>query len=417
MNLYPIPAARWDEFLSRIAKLSKRAEKLGRAPIEVREVDRYRRALVATETGNRLLERDAEPRGVKLIGWREFVECEVTGEAPKLEGWEFLAVIEPADKTGEANLVVPVPGRDVPAELIERHTTSSLKCDHCGYDRRRNETFLVRHEDGRVREVGRTCLADFLGHKSPESVARYCGFLISAADIAGALFDEEIGGGSRIPEFVDLPTYLAVVSACIRKSGWLSRSAAFERYGDSHLSTSNEAVCAIFGDDERLRVEVTDADKADALAAVEWAESLEPNGNDYLAVIHTIAEAGCFRLKRAGYAASILPSYRREVESARERELAAESDWFGEIKKRDTFKLTLLYTREIDSPYGLKILYVFADENGNRAKWFCSGRPLRDAEGREIADGATVTFKATVKAHEEYRGARETVLTRAALVD
>ena len=47
-------------------------------------------------------------------------------------------------------------------------------------------------------------------------------------------------------------------------------------------------------------------------------------------------------------------------------------------------------------------------------KWFSSSKSLDMPDGSfaALVEGQTVTLKATVKKHDEYKGIRETVLTR-----
>lgn len=59
-------------------------------------------------------------------------------------------------------------------------------------------------------------------------------------------------------------------------------------------------------------------------------------------------------------------------------------------------------------------LHAFVDADGNRVKWFASSKSLAMPDGSfaALVEGQTVTLKATVKKHDEYKGIRETVLTR-----
>ncbi len=69
-------------------------------------------------------------------------------------------------------------------------------------------------------------------------------------------------------------------------------------------------------------------------------------------------------------------------------------------------ELTVMSARGMDSRWGTTILYKMRDASGNVFTWFSSG-------GAGLEAGKTIKLDATVKAHGEYKGVRETVLTRA----
>lgn len=86
------------------------------------------------------------------------------------------------------------------------------------------------------------------------------------------------------------------------------------------------------------------------------------------------------------------------------------SEYFGEVDKR--YDLTLTYVRshswETTFAYNRSIQYLhsFKDEAGNIFVWK-TGTSLYNIE-----ENSTVTIKGTVKEHSEYRGIKQTVLTR-----
>lgn len=90
------------------------------------------------------------------------------------------------------------------------------------------------------------------------------------------------------------------------------------------------------------------------------------------------------------------------------------SEWQGDIGSRLT--LTLHIDRVFQHTfyrnmgyYGSEVsyMYLMSDAAGNQYKWSTS---------KEYEEDSTVTFKATVKEHSEYKGIKQTVLTRCTLV-
>jgi len=101
------------------------------------------------------------------------------------------------------------------------------------------------------------------------------------------------------------------------------------------------------------------------------------------------------------------------------------SEWVAEPKKRIEFELTLVNDYVYDgctySYYdsGVRHIYTFRDGHGNCIVWKTSnplGVWVEDENGCEewveAEIGDTVTMKATVKEHGEYKDTKQTVITR-----
>lgn len=97
------------------------------------------------------------------------------------------------------------------------------------------------------------------------------------------------------------------------------------------------------------------------------------------------------------------------------------SQWVGEVKERIERVVTYLgrssYERRSFSGYGTDTVNIhrFADDEGNLLVWKTTAYLERiDEEGflAFIEHGTRVTLRGTVKAHDEYRGTKQTVLSR-----
>lgn len=98
----------------------------------------------------------------------------------------------------------------------------------------------------------------------------------------------------------------------------------------------------------------------------------------------------------------------------------SKSEWIGEVKKRLDLTLTLVndyeYYGRSYSYYdkGERHIYTFRDERGNCIVWKTSN-PLGiwvDGKWVEADIESIVTMRATVKEHGEYKGIKQTVVTR-----
>jgi len=70
----------------------------------------------------------------------------------------------------------------------------------------------------------------------------------------------------------------------------------------------------------------------------------------------------------------------------------------------------VLQLRTVDGQYGLSTLVKLVTDEGNLLSWFASGSVDED-----VCVGDRVTVVGTIKRRSEYRGTRETQLTRVVL--
>lgn len=127
--------------------------------------------------------------------------------------------------------------------------------------------------------------------------------------------------------------------------------------------------------------------------------------NNFLGDVITRALAGGFISDRA-LAAAIKVVGELEAQAVRR----ANSKHTGEVGKRQKFTATVVRVSNYERPRYASY--------GNETVWIIS---LADAEGNTLVSksasfyaekGETLTFKATVKAHDEYRGERQTIIQR-----
>lgn len=403
---YRIPEDNLPRLYTQIEKLNKRARKLGVAEISLEHL---------SEELTEIRDPNDPIDPLRVIGYRKWITLRVDGETPRLAGWAFLARLSHVEG---GTLVLNVPGAEVP----ERFRTAEPLCEHCGTIRRRNDTFVLRHEDGTIKQVGRNCLADFLGHANPEMLARAAEWLISIHALAGALEEGDVDDYYRdnSPHYYHLGSYLTYVAACIIKNGWVSKGRARDTY---ETSTADEALSAMYPSSYLSLAQREDlprpneADDELAQAALDWAAGLtdEQVTNDYLHNLRVLASAGVVDSRGLGLGASTIVAYQkameREVQNRIRREQRGNSEHFGEVKKREVFTLTFTGWSEFEGNYGTTYVMRFVDATGNEAVWFAS-RAQQD-----MSVGSTYEVKATVKAHNVRNEIKQTILTRCKVGD
>lgn len=340
---------------------------------------------------------------------RNCVDIELVCDRPALAGWELLAVIEPLDG---GNLIRKVPG----AEEIsfDAWRNSNLVCDHCHKARRRNETFLVRAtgEDsniaaGTIRQVGRNCLADFLGGQSPTAIISRLAWPQIVENLG-----ESGGGGNYMDLSCDPLAYLVWVAAVIRVDGWTSRAQA---RNEDKPSTSDDASYLMDppGDSfqareawrrAREKYAPSDKDHETAKAALAWAQNLEGN-SEYELNLRLVARQERTSPKHRGILASAISAYERAMgRRAAAHKARAASTHQGEVGKRVELALTVERVTDVDSQYGTVHIHVMRDLDGNVYVW--------KTGSKRIAPGTECKGKCTIKAHTEYNGVAQTELSR-----
>ncbi len=413
---YLIPEENLAGLEEAIAGLNKRAAKLGCVAIEFcSEFSHQMRLYKDHEKRCWVKEGEKAPENYEFTGTiSRWFKVTVTGETPHYAGWSLVAILQHlvADDCEKVEVIRAVPGHTVPVEFRGRGTV----CDHCGTLRRRNDTFIVRHEDGTCKQVGRSCLGDFLGHADPHQIASAAEFFVRLGTICSEFEDErEAGGRCR---YSSLDHYLAWVATVIRTCGWLSRGKARETFKMATADYAMSLMCNPRTQYEFIREfgRPSEEDEATVTDVIAWARSLSDREelNDYLYSLNAIARAGIVDDRSLGIAASMIVACRfdrdKQAEAAREKTEAAKNQHFGTVGERAEFTLTLIgEPQPIEGEFGTTWIHRFRDETGNYATWFGSNNNL----GMEV--GEAKRLKATVKKHDIYHGMAQTILSRVAI--
>lgn len=427
MQTYLIPSNNLHPLREGIAKLNKRCRKLGVPEITCSaQVDHVR---IGVARDGKRVGWYTEEQFAKCSGGivdtgerREWYAVEVSGQSPVISGWTFVATLEPLslEDGSVENLVSNLPGEKCPVEF----RGAIGRCDHCNAARRRKETFVVRSGD-EYKCVGRQCLKDFLGyHADPHTLASVAETLASLTTLCESAGDVEgFGGGSGEPTW-SIEAFLTLTAAAIAKRGWLSKGAARDR-DDLQNATANIVLDVLTPPSPTAPYEVraawkelvaqltpTEQSKATAEASIQWALDLNPREDeDYLANVKLIARHGLVTRKTSGVAASIVPAYLRAVEEEVKRTQRAQlppSNHVGTVGQREKgpVKVRCVGLTSHTGAFGTTGIHKLVDEAGNDLTWFAS-------EGAEwIAQGNEAHISYTVKKHDEFRGRKQTVVTR-----
>lgn len=331
----------------------------------------------------------------------KFILVEAEGVA-KVNGWKFVASIEHTEKGNILNKACEM-------ELPDRFYTTDPVCEHCNSSRSRKDTFIVWNEEtGEFKQVGKSCLKDFTGGMSAEGVAQYT-----------SLFEELIKGETPSVGYGEIyypvKEYLMYVAETVKYFGYVpttsyeesTRRRALHYYDMEHGGKFSEA------DEKRIKEEMqrvsfnaqSNADVVENMLG--WLDE-QNTENNYFHNLKTACSLEYTAFRNLGILASLFPTYNRnlirEAEAKKKAEEDILSDYVGTIGDRVEVEVkSFQCVTSWETDYGITRIYTFTDDAGNIYTWKTSNFVDEESANK---------IKGTIKAHKEYRGVKQTELTR-----
>lgn len=328
--------------------------------------------------------------------------------------WEFVANVE---HTESGNVFRKSP--DIDYEIPQRYYDSYPVCEHCKTNRVRKMTYIVKNKKtNEFKQVGNSCLCDFIKGRSAEEMAQYISLYNTL--ISGE-YSEPLGSGfQRYYETKELLSYMAETVRLLgyvkRKDddgNWNTNSTAnmVERFykADHNLFVSFERgveeetlmIMEKIGfnhENEEAKKMVTDV--------LEWINTTKDN-SDFIHNLKVVTKLEYNSWDKVGILCAIFPSYKRAMEwkSQKEKQQKAdkESGYVGEIGQRISIEnVQTIIVSSYETDFGYVYIHKFTDENGNIYIWKSSSGSHAEA----------TKVKGTVKEHSEFKGVKQTILTR-----
>ena len=343
--------------------------------------------------------------------WTEivkYIDIEVEGNA-SVNGWQYAASLEYTEK---GNIIAGIADVQIP----QWYYFCKPFCEHCKTMRDRRHSYIVFNEEtGEFKQVGKSCLRDFTGGLSAEAAAFYESFFKECEEASQFTH----GGGKT---YYEVEKFMDFVAETIRVFGYVKRDgntiSTAERAEELYRKANNMRITQTA--EERVseaksrgfNVENPES-KELARKVREWILNCDRNDNYY----HNLKVACSIKFgdhQVIGLLASAFPTYNRELEYdalRREREAAqaaerARSSYMGKVGERVTFEIAdFAIITSWETQWGVTVVYKFADKDGHVATWKTSGYvdPTK-CIGRKITG--------TIKELKEYRGIKQTELTR-----
>lgn len=378
-------------FADAIAKLNKKAVKLG-LPV------------ISYVVGDAFLE---EVRVFDDMMWvvdRYFVsynEVTITGDAPRLNGWNVTARVEPSGVEGQ-NFVFKTPLVAADADM-DHLRTAPMHCEHCNIKRFKAKVYQITNEAGETKMVGSTCLKDFT---RSTSVTQHLSFLDAVAKVFS---DEENCGAGSANRLYNVRDLIKTAHYVIEGVGFVSKAQAAD---ECMIATADwfTASSEMWKDFPRKNVS-TDGEALNVRAEeiINWIGNQSGKG-DFMYNLQTAVKAENVPTRMFGIIAAGVNSFLKDLARRVTLDSSEKSNqYFGTVGERGALpELTIQFKQTIDGTYGYTYLIKFEDTDGNAFVWFSS---------KDVGNvGDKFKFKGTVKGHQDYQGRKQTIITRCTII-
>lgn len=352
-----------------------------------------------TYTTEEYVETDKDGHAYNMIA------LSISHPALSVSGWSFVAAV---DKTEDGSTIT----RTLPSQELNGYRPEHFQCDHCGSNRRRNSTYLLRNAEGEYKQVGSNCLTSFLGVK-PSGL-----WMLDYDPEEGNSFIERGGRVWGSSDSAMNTTELIAAALAVSEGGekYISKKAAYE-WGLT--PTVNDVQDYFFGRGSKKWENIDHHEHIEEAKRIMETTNFDGD-DDYNTNMRTLLSQEYTSVKHMGYVASVIAAHKRQTADAdRVAEKAAKPKAVGYLGQPDEKikNVKLKVTKKIQSEFfyngyeRTSTLVIMEDELGRQVKWSASGSKSFQ-EGDEI----TIT-SATIKGTDIYNDNEQTIITRARVAE
>lgn len=386
-----VPLERAEEIEKTFAKLARKIEK-GKTAAMIAPTIEAQRPVIMVLDDHRF--RPAIPGQDDDGDLFDYVWLTVRYSQPKMAQWSLVAVYDwEQTPEGIVTYVNTIPGEMVPEEYRD---PSPGECGHCHINRFRKRSMLLRNnEDYGYIIVGSTCVKDFLGHLSEKT-------LMELYTLHKFVNDCQYNPPNGTPTaYLSTVEILAISTAIVEKFGYVPASSytacPTSQEVRTYISPMGNAGIQLR---QACPLEQRHYDHANKIAA--WIEESD-DLSEYFDTLRKAVAAHYITDKRIGIVASAVRAYQKahSVPTAE-----STSEYVGTVKERlRCLKVTVDSIGGFMGSFGWTSIVKMRDDKGNVFSWFAT-----TSTGMEVNESYTID--GTVKAHNEFKGTKETVLNR-----
>lgn len=320
---------------------------------------------------------------------QKYYSVELAGEF-KVGGWELVGALELLDS---GNQIFKLKDIILPARFYSEYPT----CEHCGINRYRRHFGIIYSQTEGFKLVGRSCLKDYFG-QNIENIASSLSFFEEVKE-----YSEADGYDSN---YIDVHEYLEAVCDIVDKYGFVSKTTNSSfitcemAYG---LLYPKKCPCNIKNKiySDKLSFTGKHYNKVDDM--LDYISAC-PATNDYLHNLKVVAKTKYAEKKQMGMLASLVNVYQKHVQSLQNAPLKC--GFYGKLNERISINDAAI-TCQFSSfnQFGQYFLYRIV-YNNYVFIW---------KTNTQHKDGI-VSLTGTIKGHQEYKGEKQTWITRCRLL-
>ncbi len=323
----------------------------------------------------------------------------IQGEPLRLGKYTLVGTV--AELEDGSPFVTYAPGA---VRMVEGTITNVNQCDHCNTIRMRKDTYVVVSEDG-FKQVGSSCVKDFLGH-DPSLITSFLQMVDSLN------LDDEVGGWAMsATKFYPVRDVVTAAARVVVQTGYVNKQKAVDEDTTSTVEWVRNILTASGKALKQVNEDFPYTDEVDVLVdnTFDAVEVMTPT-NEWQADIARLFTQRGVQWRHIGIlASSVILAMRKREEAAISK---GESEFMWSKGERVTFDAVVTLKRGFDGAFGYSyIIRMTPVGTTNDVLHFGSAGVQTDP----IEEGKTYTVTATVKNHElDKRTERPTtVITRA----
>lgn len=334
-------------------------------------------------------------------------------------GYKPVAVLLPTEERGRWDVKFsPAVKPEHRAATLEKSHQAACKCENCKKPLSARVVIIEDTKTNRLIESGTECSAYYLGKSYDKQIAA-----LEFQDLVDEFVNQrrnEFGDGMYVPEngygvgTADLEEYVAAAHAAVRLFGYAPKvDRASPELADNSTWALTSRVCGLRAKNaytepekkEQLKAAVGAEDHVFAkLAVAAWAAMPEEaaSADEFAAKLKDIATQGWVSERASGIVVGAVGARIREAQRIA---TAATSRHLGKPGERLDFTLTFKGKNVFETSYGMMGIHRFQDAEGNVLVW-------KTAPKEALVVGQSYRVKGTVSEHDDYRGTKQTNLSR-----
>lgn len=404
---YTVLEANIEKLNTMIEKINKRAKKINQTEISYTIDKEY---FVDLNKDNKL---EATENIVK------YFDITLNAEPIKITGYTILASINHTYESG--NIIKTLSDKEIP----EKYKTIDGICEHCNTNRRRKETVLLQNEQGNIIQIGKSCLKDYLGYDINDK--------LSYMDLLTEIENEDFTtisniDGVKFAKYINTMKLLNISNLLIKSFGYVKTK---NEYGERNTNNTKDRTLNLYCENNIYRTTIsgqqmyTNEEIAiyntinsanykddEVIEAIGWIKQ-QNNNSDYINNLQVLANNEYINYKETGILCSFMVCYYKVQEHEQKQKKQTEqikNEYVGTVGEKIQTELTLKNEFNFETQWGISHIYIFKDAEGHEYKWNSSKSIETEKQEKAI-------IKGTIKAQEEYKGIKQTILTRCKIID